>query len=50
VNNGAQVTISLAVQDMSIISYFSPLTIFGTTIVARVVMRVDPTIPFQTTG
>ncbi len=42
------VTIMLTVKDMSIIGFGSPLTIFGGTIAAHVVMRPDPRIPFDT--
>jgi Flp pilus assembly protein TadG len=46
-NVAVQVTISLAFEDMSIVGYGSPLTIFGNTLVARVAMRPDPRIPFK---
>lgn len=41
------VAIRLAFKDMSIIGYGSPLTIFGGTITAHVIMRSDPRIPFK---
>jgi len=43
-----QFLMALEVGDISIIGYGSPLTIFGGTVRARVVMRPDPRIPFQT--
>lgn len=39
--------IAFAFSDISIIGYGSPLTIFGRTVSARVVMRPDPRIPFK---
>jgi hypothetical protein len=46
-NDVVQVTISLAFGEMSIVGYGSPLTIFGNTLTAHVVMRPDPRIPFD---
>ena len=40
-----EVMITLSVNDMSIIGY-SPLTIFGVDMAARVIMRPDPTVDF----
>lgn len=41
-----EVWIGIAFSDLSIIGYGSPLVIFGTNVIARVVMRPDPRIPF----
>lgn len=45
-NNVAEVTIAIGFSDISIAGYGSPLSIFGTTVGAHVVMRPDPRIPF----
>lgn len=45
-----EVTIAINFADMSIIGYGSPLTIFGRTIAATVVMRPDPRVPFDTSA
>lgn len=48
-SSGAEVIIGLRVNDMSIVGY-SLLTIFGADIMARVVMRPDPLVPFDSSG
>ena len=45
-NSVAEVTIAIGFSDISIAGYGSPLTIFGTTVGAHVVMRPDARIPF----
>lgn len=46
-NSVVEVTIAIGFGDLSIVGYGSPLVIFGSTLVAHVVMRPDPRIPFQ---
>lgn len=45
-DTGAEVIIRFNVADMSILGYTSPMTMFGGTMAAHVIMRVDPNIPF----
>lgn len=45
-NNVIAFRIAIAFEDLSILGYGSPLTIFGTTIAAGAVMRPDPRVPF----
>ena len=45
-NSVAEVTIAIGFSDISIAGYGSPLSLFGTTVGAHVVMRPDKRIPF----
>lgn len=49
-DNVVQFRMAIDFKDLSILGYGSPLTIFGTPIRARVVMRPDPRIPFGSGG
>ncbi len=44
------VTIALSVGDMSILGYGSPLTLFAHDMAARVIMRGDPLVPFDSSA
>ncbi len=49
-NGVVEFTIAIEAGDMSILGYGSPLTLFGGTFRADVVMRPDPRVPFDTSG
>ncbi len=44
---GADVTIAVQTGTISILGYLNPLTIAGTTLGARVIMRPDPTVDYS---